>query len=186
MTALQTPLLGKLQPFARSLEARLPEQARWILRQPAWVYGSAALGLIYLVGRLSGLGDAAQPPAASTLPNTTFLAFDAFTKMGVVLALFLIGVQGLRRWRKYLPGEQGRQITVLETKRLSQRQALHLVKLGDQMLLIGATDQGLTLLTEVEPPRPEPSLDFSAEFALRQAAVDPYADLFALTEPEAR
>ncbi len=39
---------------------------------------------------------------------------------------------------------------VVETVRLSPKQALHLVMVGDQQLLIGATDQNVALLTSVE------------------------------------
>ncbi len=42
-----------------------------------------------------------------------------------------------------------RQITILETRRLAPRQALHLVKVGSQTFLIGATDQNLTTLAQV-------------------------------------
>jgi len=39
---------------------------------------------------------------------------------------------------------------VIETVRLSPKQALHLVTVGDRQLLIGATDQNVSLLTPVE------------------------------------
>jgi flagellar biogenesis protein FliO len=53
-------------------------------------------------------------------------------------------------------------VTLLETTRLSPRQALHLIRAGGQMYLIGATDQGVTLLAEVEPA-PAPLVEPAAQ-----------------------
>jgi flagellar biogenesis protein FliO len=56
-----------------------------------------------------------------------------------------------RRWLQ--PGivsRKTRQVQLLETIRLSPKQALHLVSIGDQQLLVGATDQAISLLTQVE------------------------------------
>jgi flagellar biosynthetic protein FliO len=56
-----------------------------------------------------------------------------------------------RRWS--LPGskrEKKHQMQVVETVRLSPKQAIHLVTVGDRQLLIGATDQNVSLLTSVE------------------------------------
>jgi flagellar biogenesis protein FliO len=55
--------------------------------------------------------------------------------------------------------------------RLSPKQALHLVTIGDQQFLIGATDQGISLISHVEcsfDPAPaeeirtQPVLDFGS------------------------
>src|SRR5690606_39073560 len=52
------------------------------------------------------------------------------------------------RWQVGRSGGLPRQVTILESTRLSPRQALHLVRVGSQVMLIGATDSSLTLLSE--------------------------------------
>lgn len=180
-----------LAPVARQLEARLPERARWVMRLPAWAWGSLALGAILLIGRLAGgSGQAEVSAAGSPLPDTTQLAFDAVAKMGLVLALFFLGAYAWRSWRKFLPNQPERQVTVVETTRLSQRQALHLVRVGEQLLLIGATDQGLSLLTEIEETPAARPADFYTELAVRQNAAasipENYFDFATFVEAETR
>jgi len=198
--AVQNYLAQKLALLLQRLEARLPQRFRWILHLPAWAWGTMALAAILLVGRLAGLSQPARPAAAgalpavslpgSALPNTTMLVFDAIVKLGIVLGLFFIGVYVWKGWRKFLPNQPQRQVTLVETTRLSQRQALHLVRGRRQLLLIGATDQGLSLLTKVEDePAPE-AVDFSTELAARQYALNntpqDYFEFSALAEPETR
>jgi flagellar biogenesis protein FliO len=43
---------------------------------------------------------------------------------------------------------------IQETLNLTPKRSLHIVRIGDQTLLIGATDQGINLLSEISP---EPS-----------------------------
>jgi flagellar biogenesis protein FliO len=180
----------KLAPVIRQVEARLPERARWIVRLPVWVWGCLALVAILLIGRLAGSAHPDQSAAGSALPNTTLLAFDAVAKLGVVLALFFMGVYAWRGWRKFLPNQPVRRITLVETTRLSQRQALHLVRVGGQLLLIGATDQGLSLLTEVEETPAAQPADFFTELAVREGAhynaAENYFDFSTFVEAETR
>jgi flagellar biogenesis protein FliO len=77
-----------------------------------------------------------------------------------------------RRWLQLGPnGKLSRQMRLLETIRLSPKQALHLIAIGDQRLLIGATDQNVSLIAHVEDnilPTPveeaqvQPGLDFGS------------------------
>jgi flagellar biogenesis protein FliO len=43
----------------------------------------------------------------------------------------------------------GKQIHVLETTHLGPRKAVHLVKIGEQQLLIGSTNESITTLADV-------------------------------------
>jgi flagellar biosynthetic protein FliO len=85
------------------------------------------------------------------LQTSPFYFIGVFAKLGVVLLLILACSAIFRRWSQ--PGSKGRknrQMQVIETVRLSPKQALHLVTVGDRQLLIGATDQNVSLLTPVE------------------------------------
>jgi len=126
-------------------------RARW------WAAGG---GAVLLVGYalLSGGGDPEQPTMG-------MLALSVTLKLVFILALLYGSLALLRYWQGNRPTARQRQIAVVETVRLSPRQAIHLVRAGEQMLLIGATDQGLALLADLElgsaavavpaPPAPE-------------------------------
>jgi flagellar biosynthetic protein FliO len=136
-----------------SLDQRLPARLGLIRRMPRWGWGLAALALVLWLGSLMNASPAAaQGAAAYQPPSNTEMTLDMLAKLLLVLGLFYAAVYGAKRWRKLLPGGQTRHITVLESTPLSPRQALHLVRVGEQVLLVGATDQGLSLLSEVNLP----------------------------------
>jgi flagellar biosynthetic protein FliO len=102
----------------------------------------ATFGLMLMKGSSASVDDPLQA--------SPFYFFGVFAKLGVVLLLILACSAVFRRWSQ--PGAKGRkkvQMQVIETVRLSPKQALHLVTVGDHQLLIGATDQNVSLLTPV-------------------------------------
>lgn len=67
-----------------------------------------------------------------------------------VLLLIVGGGVILKRMQTNRPGRfSDRKMAVLETTRLSPRQALHLVQVGNQYFLVGATDQNLNLISAI-------------------------------------
>ncbi len=103
----------------------------------------STLGLFVIKGASGGTSD--------PLESTPFYFVGVFVKLIVVLLLIVASSVIFRRWMQ--PGSDGkkiRQVQLLETVRLSPKQALHLVSIGDQQLLVGATDQGISLLTQLE------------------------------------
>ncbi len=72
-------------------------------------------------------------------------------KFGLVLLLLYGSLRVLRgftlRWRGLSPSAT--QITVLETRYLSPRRTLYLVRAGAKVLLLGGTDQQISLLADV-------------------------------------
>lgn len=95
------------------------------------------------------------PEAAKTsndpLGSTPFYFLGVFVKLAGVLLLFVACAILFRRWMQIGPqGKTVRQLRLLETVRLSPKQALHLIAIGDQQLLIGATDQAIALLGSLE------------------------------------
>ncbi len=114
--------------------------------------------------------EGASGSAGDPLNSTPFYYAGVFVKLIGVLLLIVASSILLRRWMSLGPqGRAQRQMRVVETVRLSPKQALHLVTVGDQQFLIGATDQGIAMLSQVETsfqPEPEsapqPGLDFGA------------------------
>lgn len=176
----QTPL-ARLQRFVKS--------------NPLWGWGLAGLGclVVLIAAALSApsplpatmpafTSPAAAAPVETTL-DTLRLVIGVVLKLGLVIFLIYASLYLLRRWRGPLLGAPLRQISVLETTRLSPRQAMHLVKVGDRVFLVGAADQGLSMLAELEPrqfcaqktqdaplpAQPLPHLDFISLLANQQS-----------------
>lgn len=69
-----------------------------------------------------------------------------------VLLVVALGAAAIYVSRKVVPritNLPGKQIHVLETTHLGPRKAVHLVKVGDQQLLIGSTNERITTLADV-------------------------------------
>ena len=137
-----------------NLRPALLKQAR---RPVDWLSG---LGLLVL-GALSLWSTPGANSAAALLPAQTSapdlfggmsLAVNVTLKLALVIALIYGGMYLLRRWPAGWLAVNKKRVALLETTRLSPRQALHLVQVGDRTLLVGATDQAVTLLTEIELP----------------------------------
>lgn len=114
--------------------------------------------------------------------STAGLEFTPWDMLGVTAKLLFVlaliagsavalrkftGKQSLRRTRA--------RIEVVETVRISPRQALHVVRAGSRYLLVGATDQALSLITDL-------GSDYQAE-ALQPAATEPAATMPAAIMP---
>jgi len=101
-------------------------------------------------GALFTLSSASET-AADPLGSTPLYFMSVLIKLGGILLLIVGSSVLLRRWMKLGPnGNTTHQLHLLETVRLSPKQALHLVSIGDQQILIGATDQSISLITSME------------------------------------
>jgi len=139
---------------------------KWNRRQK----GAAVLaGVSALMTGLFFLTDGPAAGADQPMDGGGLFYLGVFVKLVAVLLLFVGGAVILRRWQS---GRHGggltRQLRVVESVRLSPRQALHLVEVGNRRLLIGATDQTIAFLSAVEnaelPACPEEGipLDFGS------------------------
>lgn len=138
----------------------------WINAGPRWrlwaVVGGGGVLVAAVVLAAAGGG------AADSTSLGGGVIVDILLKLGLVVGLIYASLFALRRWPGGLPGlfaAAPKQVAVLETTRLAPRQALHLVRAGSQVFLVGATDQTLTLLAEVElpaAPAPAPAAEFPA------------------------
>jgi len=120
--------------------------------------------LLLLAG---GSGPSSDPMASAPV----YLA-GVFLKLILVLLLIVLSAVVFRRWMHLSP-QSGtvRQMRVTETIRLSPKQTLYLVSVGEQQLLIGATDQNISLISpiennptlgQMEELQPAQGLDFGA------------------------
>lgn len=120
-------------------------------------------------GVLLSLGDSTNT-ARDPIGSSPFYFLSAFIKLMAVLLLVVGSSVIFRRWvQPGLHGKKVQQMQMLETIRLSPKQALHLVLIGDQKLLIGATDQNVSLIAPIHdhpvPVQESPSqsgLDFES------------------------
>ena len=122
----------------------------------------------FILFAMNGASQTTENP----LGSTPLYFVSVFVKLIGVLLLIVVCSILFRRWMQ--PGSSKnstRQLRLLETVRLSPKQAVHLVSIGNQQILIGATDQNISLLsqvdaslnvTEPESPAPQASLDFSS------------------------
>lgn len=110
---------------------------------------------MFIVGILAMALLLAMTGAGSPSGDADFLGFgfylDVFFKVvGILLLIIGLGVLAMRWQKKRSTGSFTRCLTIIESIRIAPKQALHLVKAGEQYLLIGATDQTISLLTPLE------------------------------------
>jgi flagellar biosynthetic protein FliO len=123
---------------------------------------------LLITGVLLTLGDSSKT-SSDPLGSLPFYYLSAFVKLLAVLLLIVGSSVILRRWQQGASsGKTTRQLRLLETIRISPRQALHLIAIGDQKILIGATDQQISLIAQaagdVQPvfAQPQPGLNFDS------------------------
>lgn len=118
-------------------------------KKQKWTAVLTIVGLLCTIALLS-INRAGETPR-DPLGSTPLYFAGAFVKLVVVLLLIFASAIFARRWlQPGLHGKSVRQMRLMESVRLSPKQALHLVSVGDQQFLIGATDQNVTLISQVE------------------------------------
>lgn len=110
--------------------------------------------VLVLVGVLASFGlvisGGAAPQQPADEPSTLYFAGVVVKLIGVLLLIVGCGVLAMRWARHPRRLSRGGQMMVVETIRLSPKQALHLVRVGGQQFLVGATDQNISLISQVE------------------------------------
>jgi flagellar biosynthetic protein FliO len=151
------------------------------VRGPLRAGAAALLGLLLLApGAL-----AVEPGEIPTLtdgggPTTTHVPSSGAADLGrvllgLILVVLVIGVlyAGMKRaQRGKLPGGRASgTVKVVETTQLGPGRNLHLVHIGDRVLLVGATEHGITLLQGYnrEEATMEGLLDDAGDLALLPA-----------------
>ncbi|HLQ32440.1 MAG TPA: flagellar biosynthetic protein FliO [Chloroflexota bacterium] len=115
-----------------------------------------------------------QDPQPQAAPSTVMTVVGLTVKLAVVIGLIYLTVLALRyfgnRGRKVFMGASS--INVLEKTALSQNRELILVDVADKVLLLGATANNISVLTEITDPdaidelrtKPQPSLPSAEPF----------------------
>jgi flagellar biosynthetic protein FliO len=116
----------------------------------------ALLGLLLLAPGALAVEDADLPtltdgggPTTTTVPSSGAADLGRVL-LGLMLVVLVIGAlyAGMKRTQRgKLPGGRASgSVKVVETTQLGPGRNLHLVHIGDRVLLVGATDHGITLL----------------------------------------
>lgn len=95
----------------------------------------------------------AQNNNVLTQSSDAFGAKELFFKtMFAILLVVVLGAAAIYASRKILPkiaNLPGKEIRIVETAHLGPRKAVHLVKIGEQQLLIGSTNENITTLAHI-------------------------------------
>ncbi len=127
----------------------------WLNRQPRWVIVVGVVAFLIVGAWL--MSDLNSPASNTVIPgmaadptlDSTALALGVFLRLILVVAAIYIAAMLIRRWQTGGSKRADRQLAVLESLHLSQRRSVHLIRAGDQVFLIGATDQAVTLLGQI-------------------------------------
>ena len=119
---------------------------------PQWLWGVVLLAVIMgaallvqqLVGPSSG-----EPDAESPLGGASFV-FDLILAFLFLMGVLFIGLYVVRRWQRGGSASGAHRLQILESKHLSPKQAVHLIRAGQRLFVVGATDQGISLISEIE------------------------------------
>jgi flagellar biogenesis protein FliO len=118
---------------------------------PRWALITLTLVVIIVLGvaMFLLLPQTTDTQTSDPLQNSTSLAFSVFLKMSVVVILIVGLAIILRRWQSRSQSSQPKQINILETVHLSQHRTLYMIELNSQRILLGATDQSITNLCQI-------------------------------------
>ena len=92
------------------------------------------------------------------VPSMGVAVFRMVGSLALVIGLFFAGAWFFRNMHRFKAGTANhRKLHVLEGKSLGPRQALYVIAYEEQRLLIGASAQGLTLLTHLPEGEAQPA-----------------------------
>jgi flagellar biosynthetic protein FliO len=151
------------------MQSKQPQIPGWVktwMGWPRWAQIISLVGLMCLLTAgwlLAGGSGDNTPNKADPLNDPALLAASVFLRLIVVLLVMVAAFWILRRIQGNGWKGAHRQLQVLETTHLTPRRTIHLIQIGDRKLLIGATDQSISLLTELDE-QPDEHLDPSVSF----------------------
>ena len=105
---------------------------------------------LLLMAAIAPAAFAADAVTLDSGPSVGGAIFRMIGSLAIVISLFFGAVWLYRNGARFQkPGAAARKLNVLEARSLGARQAIYVVGYEQQRLLIGATPQGLTLLTHL-------------------------------------
>jgi len=82
--------------------------------------------------------------------NNFGIVFNIFGKLTLVVGLIYLIYAVYRSFQQKVVGKEKHLLSIKETMRLSSHQSLHIVQVGTKKFLVGATDQTMSLLAQLE------------------------------------
>lgn len=124
----------------------------WFRSKPRWMQVAMIVGVcvLFVVGLWMSSTSAVDQSAGNLFNSTTWM-IGVFLKLILVLGLIYGVAIIFKRSMTNSTNASVRQMKVQETLNLTPKRTLHIVRVGEQVLLIGATDQGISLLSELSP-----------------------------------
>ena len=106
---------------------------------------------------------------------TTILRFSVFLFFILIISLFLY-----TRFKKYSIRKkfQNKNIKILSTYSFTHKQALYLIEIADQIMLVGATDHNIGLLYDFKNPETKSKLLDTVETGAEEKEFNNYLQHF--------
>lgn len=119
---------------------------------PRWALITITVGIIVILGVAMFLLLPQSSPSTgdTSYLNSTGFAFSVFLKLGVVVLIIAGLAIVFRRMQTKTRGTVSKRVEVIETVHLSPHRTLYLVTVDSKRILIGATDQSLSTLYQLE------------------------------------
>ena len=107
---------------------------------------------------------------ANGLPDLAASLLRMVGALGVVIAVFLIGVWLFKNWQRLaLRRGASPKLNVLEVRSLGPRQALYVVAYEHRRMLIASSSAGVTMLTHLPVGEREPAAAPAAKISFAEA-----------------
>jgi len=106
------------------------------------------LSLLFVVG--IWLSDYSTVESTGAMVDSPAWILGVFLKLGVVLLLICGAAIYFRRWQAGSAKNNSRRMKIIESTALSPRRAIYLIQVDGQTYMVGATDQSVNLISEVE------------------------------------
>lgn len=136
----------------------------WFKSRPRWLQITLVIGLsvLLVVGIWANSTTFQSKSSAEEVDSSSWMLTVFLSFVLVILLIVGLGIVA-RRWMSGAPRGNNRQMQVVETLILNPKRSLHIVQVGEQLLLIGATDQNINLISELDSSNP-PTGGFPAVF----------------------
>ena len=93
--------------------------------------------------------DSNVAPQPDNIPSTSELFFKMMLSVLLIVVLGTGAIYVSKKFGSRISNSPGKKIHVIETIRLGPRKTVHLLKIGNQGLLIGSTTESITKLADV-------------------------------------
>lgn len=160
-----------LNSIRRAVAALWPHAGGWRALPPmrgggrgTWLAVGGAL-LVFAVALLAPELSRSAPSVASTTgelgradPTGLPVGFDLVAKLLVVLALIYATASVARRYLLRAPSRSQSLVHLLETTTIAPKKNVYVIQIAGRVLVLGATESGLSTLTQFDDPETVASL----------------------------